>query len=70
MMKTYHFGVPAVLVWLIHIIVGLLFVYIGYLILEGKPLGKWIGVAFITTGIIMSLYHLHIWFYERSKPSS
>ena len=63
--ETYHFGVPAVLVWTSHIIIGALLVYIGYLIIEKKPIGKWIGILLILIGIIAAIYHAHIWYTER-----
>ena len=65
--ETYHFDVPAVLVWVSHIIIGVLLVYIGYLIVEKKPIGKWIGITLIIIGIIAAIYHIHIWYTERKK---
>jgi hypothetical protein len=64
MQKTYHFGVPAMLVWISHILMGILFVYLGYLIIEGKKVDKWIGILVLLIGVIGALYHLHIWLYE------
>jgi hypothetical protein len=69
MQKTYHFGVPAMLVWISHILMGILFVYLGYLIIEGKKLDKWAGILLLIIGIVGALYHLHIWFYEAGQKS-
>ena len=63
--QTYHFDVPAVLVWLSHIVIGLLLVYVGYLIVEKKTIDKWVGVLLLLIGIIAALYHAHIWYVER-----
>ncbi len=64
---TYHFGVPGKIIWLSHIIFGLLFIYLGYLIQEQKPVPKLVGTALIVTGSIMVLYHSHLWYYESTK---
>lgn len=67
MQKTYHFGVPATLVWASHIAFGLLFLYLAYLIIEKKSINKWIGVILAITGVLMMLYHAHIWMVEAGK---
>lgn len=64
MQKEYHFGVPATLVWSIHILFGLFLLYLGYLAIEQKPINKWIGILLAITGVIMILYHAHIWLVE------
>ena len=63
--QTYHFDVPAVLVWSSHIIIGLLLIYVAYLIIEGKSVQKWIGILLLVIGVIAALYHAHIWYVER-----
>ena len=65
--ETYHFGVPAVLVWLSHILIGLLLIYVAYLIIEGKTVNKWIGILLLLIGVIAALYHVHIWYTERTE---
>ena len=64
---SYHFGVPASLVWTIHILFGIFLLYLGYLIMEQKHINKYIGVLLIALGIVMALYHLHIWYVERKE---
>ena len=64
MQKTYHFGVPAMLVWVSHILMGIFFLYLGYLIVEGKKLDKWLGILLLLIGVIAALYHVHIWVYK------
>lgn len=63
--QTYHFDVPAVLVWISHIVIGLLLVYVSYLIIEGKNISKWIGILLLLIGVIAAVYHAHIWYVER-----
>lgn len=62
MTNTYHFGVPATLVWSSHILLGLYFIYIGYLLFEGKKINKYISISLIVIGILAILYHLHLWY--------
>jgi len=66
----YHFGMPGNVIWSMHIIFGLLFIYLGYLIQEGKPVNKFIGTALIVMGAMMMLYHSHLWYYESNKVES
>jgi hypothetical protein len=66
----YHFGMPGNVIWAMHIIFGLLFIYLGYLIQEGKPVNKFIGTALIVMGAMMMLYHAHLWYYESNKVES
>jgi hypothetical protein len=63
--KTYHFDVPAVWVWISHILIGLLLIYIAYLILEKKTINKYIAILLIVIGVIAIFYHAHIWYIER-----
>jgi disulfide bond formation protein DsbB len=64
MSYTYHFGVPGSLIWTSHILFGLFFIYLGYLIQEQKPVSKFIGTSLIVLGSIMILYHSHLWYYQ------
>ena len=43
---------------------GIFFTYIGYLIIEGKKVGKWIAIALIVIGVLAALYHSHLWYNE------
>ena len=65
--QTYHFNVPAVLVWVSHILIGLLLIYVSYLIIEHKNINKWLGILLFVIGLIGALYHIHIWYVERSE---
>ena len=70
MSYTYHFGVPGSLIWTSHIILGLFFIYLGYLIQEKKPVSKFIGTSLIVLGSIMILYHAHLWYYQSRRQES
>jgi uncharacterized membrane protein len=65
--QTYHFDVPAVLVWISHILIGLLLIYVAYLIIERKSINKWIGILLLVIGLIAAIYHAHIWYVERKS---
>ncbi len=66
-MEEYHFGVPAVAVWSSHIIMGLFFLYIGYLLIEGKRINKWISISLIVIGVLAVLYHSHLWYISNKE---
>jgi hypothetical protein len=70
MKDMYHFGLPGSAVWSMHILFGLFFIYLGYLIQEGKPVNKFIGTGLIVMGSLMMLYHAHLWFYESSEDAT
>ncbi len=70
MSYTYHFGVPGPLIWTSHILFGLFFIYLGYLIQEQKPVSKFIGTSLIVLGSIMILYHAHLWYYQSRRQES
>ena len=40
--------------------------YVAYLIVENKPINKYIGILLLLIGVIAILYHAHIWYVERS----
>jgi multidrug transporter EmrE-like cation transporter len=45
---------------------GLFFAYIGYLLIEGKKVNKWIGISLVVIGILALLYHSHL-LYVKNK---
>ena len=59
-MKTYHFNVPKPVVWMQHIVLGILLFYIGYTGLNGK-ISKNASVLLILSGSLGAIYHAHIW---------
>ena len=73
---SYSFGISSELIWSIHIIIGLLFIWIGAKILDITEvrMGDYvvdnsiilhIGSAVQTMGFTMAAYHTHIWHYYR-----
>lgn len=66
MTEVYHFGVPATLVWSSHIILGLFLLYIGYLLIQGKKINKWISISLIVIGVLAVLYHSHLWYVDKN----
>jgi hypothetical protein len=63
-MSEYHFGVPGLLIWLSHILLGSYFVYLGYALVTHKDFLHH-GIILIVIGAIAALYHLHLWYYEK-----
>jgi hypothetical protein len=58
----YHFGLPGNVVWASHIIMGIFFIYVGYLLIEGKKINKWVSISFIVIGVLAAIYHAHLWY--------
>ena len=57
----YHFNLPGIVVWLTHLILGVYFLFIGYTLLNKKSIGQINSLILIVLGILMFLYHGHIW---------
>ena len=48
---------------------GLLFSYIGYLLIEGKKVDKWLAISLVTIGVLAILYHSHLWYVKSQKKN-
>lgn len=48
---------------------GIFFTYIGYLIIEGKKVNKWIAISLVIIGILAALYHSHLWYSENKEQN-
>jgi len=66
MSENYHFGVPGIAVWLGHIILGLYFLYLGYLLTKSQD-KLYHGIALIVMGVMMTSYHSHLWYVESNE---
>ena len=64
---TYNFGIPCAAIWTSHILMGIFFTYIGYLLIEGKKVNKWIAISLIVIGILAALYHSHLWYSKNEQ---
>lgn len=62
----YHFGIPGIFVWITHILMGIFLVYIGYKVLNNKPISQINSLVLIILGVLAILYHLHLW-YDNNK---
>lgn len=67
-MSYYSFGVPAVAIYSMHIIVGLYFMYLGYRLTnddikkESKNEMNMHALILFGLGILMFFYHAHLWY--------
>jgi len=62
----YHFNVSGEFIWIIHILVGLYFIYLGYKSLNKIPIGQISSIILLLLGCIMILYHAHIWYIHKN----
>lgn len=66
-LTTYSYGVPGLLIWITHIILGIYLIYLGAQIVNRKLPSLWTGVILIILGILPLLYHLHLLILSRYK---
>lgn len=59
-MYSYHFGVSGPIISIMHMIFGLFFVYLGYLIVNRIDINTFIGMFLMAVGLVVTLYHLYI----------
>ena len=64
----YHFGVPGYIIWISHIIIGLLLSYVGYNIVFNKKINNNIGLIVLVIGVLAAIYHIHIWYDKSNNP--
>ena len=67
----YSFGLDGRIVWTVHILVGLYFMWLGYKITEinvnNNISYKIHGIILIVLGVLMSTYHAHLWYVNYDK---
>ena len=61
MSMMYHFGVPGWLIWLFHIMLGIVMAYIGYEEMNDRRVDKNFYLGFFVLGVLAPIYHLHLW---------
>ncbi len=64
---NYHFEMPGIVIWLFHIIGGLLLAMIGFQSLNNRSMSQLVALSLIVTGIMAAVYHGHIWFVKRKE---
>jgi len=64
----YSFGVPNFLIWTVHILTGIYFLWLGYQMTNLGSL-KLHGLVLIVLGSLMATYHAHLWFYHKEKKN-
>ncbi len=67
---NYHFGVPAIAIWSTHIILGIYFCIVGYMMLNNMKLPQIVSLSFIVMGVLMMLYHAHLWYDSRNHKKN
>ena len=63
-MSHYSFGVPGIVIWSFHILLGLWFIYIGRKALNDGIITKNTALIILVLGAFGALYHSHIAIYE------
>ena len=64
MLPTYSFGIPGIVIYALHIIAGLLLLYVGKNALDGNLMNRNIAILLIIIGSLAALYHAHLYFYN------
>ena len=68
-MDKYHFNVPGNVIWITHIVSGLLLIYVGYtnLSCECTCVNKKVSLTLIVMGAVACLYHAHLLYNNYTK---
>ncbi len=69
MTANYHYGLSGPVVWIMHIILGIFFVYFGYSSLKNIVLPDYIYIGIIVIGVLAILYHTHIWIMDKDDDN-
>ena len=64
MVHKYSFGVPGLIIWVSHIVMGLFLVYIGRMVLNGVKLNRNIALILAIIGSLATIYHIHLMLYD------
>lgn len=57
---SYSYGMPGVIIWTMHIIIGLLILYVGYASLNHYGISQILALILIILGAMAMLYHGHL----------
>ena len=67
----YSFGVPSIAIWIVHILTGLYFLWIGYQLtnvpINIVPSLKPHGLLLLVLGALMMTYHAHLWYFHTKE---
>jgi len=63
---AYAYGLSYGVVATVHVLVGLFLAWLGYQLLNKKPVGQPVAVTLIVLGALVSLYHVHLWWSRRN----
>lgn len=56
----YSYGVPGPVIWTLHVLIGLLLLYVGHKTLNNQPINQMISVILMILGTLVILYHGHL----------
>ncbi len=62
---NYSLGIPGAVIWATHIILGLYFIYLGYILSSQKM--RTHSLVLFALGVSMASYHSHLWFLHSKK---
>lgn len=67
---VYSYEVPGYFIWIIHIFIGLFLFYVGYMVLNSKPLNQFSSLVLIILGSFALVYHTHLYYINTKYPGS
>lgn len=63
---TYSYGIPGPVIWIMHMIIGLLILYVGYVELNHYRVSQLVALLLIILGVLAILYHGHLYYLNGS----
>jgi len=62
MTTTFHYGIPRIIIYILHILIGCFLVYVGYRVTQGNKISKPSKITLITLGSVVLLYQAWLWY--------
>ncbi len=63
---AYHFGIPSNVVFIGHIVLGILLAYIGYY----RKMDRNVSMLLVVLGVMAAAYHGHLYFISNTEDHS
>jgi len=65
-LKNYSYGIPGIAIWSSHIAIGIILFYVGYSLINSKPINQWLAILLIVLGSLAVAYHGHLLYVNKS----
>lgn len=60
--ETYHYNIPKYIIYIVHILVGIWLMFLGYKLTQKEKLLQYEKTILIVLGIVVILYQIWLWY--------